>query len=220
MPAESTIAETQAERAYGELRRRILISDLGAGERLKEEEWARRLALGRLAVREALTQLQGEGLLVRGERGGFYVANIEGDDVREIREVREVLEVAAVRLAKGRITPAQVKELEGACDDFEYLARKGYPSGANEADRRFHSLLIAASGNSKLRRAYEACHIPLFHVRLGQSAGLANDFAATEKEHRSIVAALREGQTEKAVRRLRAHFARGEKLVLAGARAG
>ncbi len=94
------------------------------------------------------------------------------------------------------------------------MVKKGYHTGACEADRRFHSLIVAAAGNSKLRRAYEHCHIPLFHVRLGQSREYMNDYEDTEREHRAIVAALRAKAFEKAANLLRAHISRGETEVL------
>ncbi|MCC7185679.1 MAG: GntR family transcriptional regulator [Acidobacteria bacterium] len=204
----------QSDQAYDELRRRILILEIRPEERLKEEEWAERLGVGRVAIREALTRLHGEGLLARGAKGGFFVAAMKPSDIREIREIREVLEMAALRLAESRITADQIRELEVTCDDFANMVQKGYHTGACEADRRFHHLIVASAGNSKLLRAYEHCHIPLFHVRLGQSREYMNDYEDTEREHRAIVVALREGKIARAVALLQAHISRGEKAVL------
>jgi DNA-binding GntR family transcriptional regulator len=207
-------SSTQSQQAYEEIRRRILILEIRPEERLKEEEWSKKLNLGRLAVREALTRLHGEAMLVRGEKGGFFVPKMTEEDVRQLRELREVLEVAAIRLSKPRITHAHIVELEAACDDFGYMVKKGYSSAACEADRRFHALLIAASGNQKLQRAYDLSHIPLFHIRLGQSREYMDDYAETEREHREITKALKAGNTEKATTLLRAHFARGAQAMI------
>jgi DNA-binding GntR family transcriptional regulator len=208
-------ARTQSDSAYAELRRRILILQVRPEERLKEEEWARTLNLGRLAVREALTRLHGEGLVVRGAKGGFFAAAMSTKDVSEIREVREIFETAAIQLASRRVTASAIAEIEAACDDFGYMVRKGYHAAACEADRRFHDLIVAASGNNRLLRAYEHCHIPLFHIRVGQSQDYMEDYELTEREHRGIVDAMKAGDFEKAVTLLRAHFARGESEVLA-----
>ena len=207
-------ASTQSQEAYQEIRRRILILEIRPGERLKEEEWSRTLNVGRLAVREALTRLHGEAMLERGEKGGFFVSKMSEADVHEVRELREILEVAALQLARTRITAQQLKELEAACNDFAYMVSKGYPVAACEADRRFHALLIAAAGNSKLSRAYDLAHIPLFHVRLGQSREYMDDYADTEREHRAIVEAMKSDDYAKAISLLRAHFARGEESML------
>jgi len=205
----------QTDQAYDELRRRILILEIRPEERLKEEDWARKLKVGRLAVREALTRLHGEALVSRGAKGGFFAATMTERDVHEIRQVREVLEVAALRIAGRSLTAEQIRELESTCDDFGYMVQKGYHTGACEADRRFHRLLVAASGNGRLLRAYEHAHIPLFQVRLGQSREYMEDYELTEREHRAIVVALKAGEVDKAVELLRAHFLRGEDEVLA-----
>jgi len=206
-------SNNQASQAYGELRRRILIAEIRPDERLVERTWATRLNLGRLAVREALTRLHGEGLVMRALKGGFFAAPMNDDDVHETREVREILEVAAVRLAAGRITAEQISQLDAACDDFAFLVKKKYFSGAWEADRRFHELLVAASGNKKLLHDYERCNIPLFQVR--ESQEYREDYERTEADHRAIVTALKEADFEKAVERLRAHLAWGESAVIA-----
>ncbi|GIL14807.1 MAG: GntR family transcriptional regulator [Chloroflexota bacterium] len=205
---------TQSEQAYQEIRRRLLILEVRPEDRIKEQEWADKLKLGRLAVREALSRLHGEGLVTRGAKGGFFAAKMTAVDIHDIHEVREIFEVAAIRLAQERMTPKQLQQLEDACDDFAYLVKRGYHVGACESDLRFHHLLVECSGNSKLVRAYDLSHIPLFHVRVGHSREYLNDYAYTEREHREIVAALKEKDFEKAIERLRAHFDRGESAVL------
>src|SRR5262249_11911258 len=74
----------------------------------------------------------------------------------------------------------------------------------------FHHLLVESAGNSKLLRAYESSHIPLFHMRVGQTREYLDDYAETEREHREILSALKAGHTEEAVKKLRAHFNRRE----------
>lgn len=206
--------KTQSEEAYAELRRQILILEIRPEERLKEEHWAERLRVSRPAIREALTRLYGEGLLIKGQKGGYFVAPMTPKDVREIRQVREVIEVAALEMAAERIAEPDLALLEETCDDFAEMVRKGYHTGACEADRRFHELLVAASGNQRLVRAYHSSHVPLFHLRLGQSREYIDDYAETEREHREIVKHLRGKNLPEAIATLRNHIQRGEKAVL------
>ncbi len=207
-------SDSQANHAYHEIRRNILTAQLQPGVRLKEDYWAGKLDVGRMAVREALTRLLGEGLVELGERGGYYATEMTPDDVRQIRELREVLELAAVRLAAGRITETQLAQLDDICRDFSSLVQKGYVAGACEADIRFHETLLAASGNRRLLQAYHYAHIPLFHQKLGKTRTYLEDYDQTDREHRLIVEALRNKDLALAEQTLRNHFKRGETAVL------
>ena len=94
--------------------------------------------VGRMAVREALTRLLGEGLLTLGEKGGYYIEGLTENNIQETREIRQILELGAVELAIKKITPAQVQALEKICDDFTLMKDQGYYAGACEADIKFH----------------------------------------------------------------------------------
>jgi DNA-binding GntR family transcriptional regulator len=207
-------SDSQANHAYHEIRRHILTAQLPPGVRLKEDYWANKLDVGRMAVREALTRLLGEGLVELGERGGYYATEMTPEDVRQIRELREVLELAAVRLAVGRITEDQLARLDDICRDFSSLVQKGYVAGACEADIKFHETLLAASGNRRLLQAYHYAHIPLFHQKLGKTRVYLEDYDQTDREHRLIVEALRKKDLVLAEQTLRNHFKRGETAVL------
>lgn len=206
--------KTQKRFAYQELRNRILILELAPNERIREEDWAAKLQVSRPALREALTQLLGEGLVRAGERGGYFVTQMTEDDVHQIRELREVFETAAFMLSCDRATESQLKAIEETCDDFGVLFRKGYYSGACESDLRFHHLIVESSGNPHLLAAYLRSNIPLFHMKLGRLMAQANDYEETEREHRKIVAALRRKDKQEGVSLLRMHFRRGEQVAL------
>ena len=206
--------KTQKKVAYQELRRRILILELVPNERIREEDWASKLQVSRAALREALTQLLGEGLVRAGERGGYFVTQMTEDDIHQVRELREVLETAAFTLACDRASESELKAIEETCDDFGSLFRKGYYNGACECDLRFHHLLVGASGNPHLLGAYQRSNIPLFHMKLGRLMSHADDYEETEREHRMIVAALRRRDKKAGVELLRMHFRRGEQVAL------
>jgi DNA-binding GntR family transcriptional regulator len=209
---------TQAELAYNELSHRILILEILPNERIKEEIWANRLGVSRSAIRESLTRLLGEGIVRAGAKGGFFVNEMTGREIREIREVREILECAAFALACDRATAAQVKEIEETCDDFANFVRKNYLTSAHEADLRFHQLLIAASGNSRLAQLYQRSHIPLFHRKMTRSQIDLAEFTQTERDHRAVVQALKRKEKKRGIELLKAHLQRGESEALSDAR--
>ena len=104
--------ESLANKVYVELRRKILSNQLSSGTRLKEDQWAKKMEVSRIAVREALTRLMGEKLIVFGEKGGFFVKSMTVDDIKEIKELREILELGALRLALEKIDPQYIQKLE------------------------------------------------------------------------------------------------------------
>ncbi len=206
--------DSQANQAFHELRRQILTAQIAPGTRLKEDYWAEKLGVGRMAVRESLTRLLGEGLVKTGEKGGYLVEEMTAEDISQIRELREILELAAVQLAIDRITPAQLLELDTICDDFTTMIRRGYFAGACEADLKFHETLLQAAGNQRLLNLYHYAHIPLFHQKLGQGRTNLEDYDQTDREHRQLVDAIRQKNADLAGQILRSHFKRGESLVL------
>ena len=206
--------DSLANKAFLEIRKKILSNQLSANTRLKEDEWAKKIGASRMAVREALIRLLGEGLVILGEKGGYYIKPLLPADIHEIRELREVLELGAVRLAFKKISKTQVSNLEKICNDFTGMVQKGYFNGALEADMKFHETLVEYSGNSKLQQVYRSSHIPLFHQKLGKSQITMDDYEQTDAEHRQIVKALKEKKFDLAEQTLIKHFARGEAVVL------
>lgn len=202
--------DSLSNKAYTELRSKILSSQLTSGSRLKEDEWSKKLEVNRMALREALTRLLGEQLIVQGEKGGFFVKSLTIEDSRQIRELREILELGAVRLSILKNNPEYIRELEHICDDFTSMVERGYFGGACEADVKFHEILIESSGNEKLIHLYRASNIPLFHQKLGKTQTHMDDYELTDQEHRSILNAIKKQDTKAAEEALSKHLIRGE----------
>jgi len=206
--------DSMASKAFIEIRRKILINQLLPNTRLKEEQWAEKLKVSRMAVREALTRLLGEGLVILGPKGGYYIRPMNAEDVHQIRELREILELGAVRLAHKRFSKEYSEKLEQICDSFTDMVKQGFYNGACEADMKFHETLIESSGNQKLLDAYHASHIPLFHQKLGRTREYMNDYELTDIEHRAILKALKSKNLSLAEKTLIKHFLRGENAIL------
>jgi DNA-binding GntR family transcriptional regulator len=207
-------SDSLSNKVYEELRRKILSNQFPANTRLKEDGWAKKLEVSRIAVREALTRLLGERLVRTGEKGGYFVAALTETDVRQLRELREILELGALRLAIQRVKKDDLDKLEKICNDFTGMVNSGYLNGAMEADMKFHETLMECSGNAKLLEAYQASRIPLFHQKLGQVQRPADDYLLTDQEHRQVVKALKAKNLALAEETLVKHFARGEAYVL------
>lgn len=206
--------ESLAQKAYVELRTKILSQQLPQGTRLKEDLWAKNLMVSRIAVREALTRLLGEGLVEAGPKGGYFIQALKPEEIHEIRELREILELGALSLAYAKMTRGKLDMLEKINDDFAIMVKRGYWAGACEADIKFHETLVAMSENSKLINTYQHSHIPLFHQKLTKTQQALDDFDQTHREHDAIVKAIRAKNLPAAQRALSRHFRRGEKAVL------
>lgn len=204
---------SQAFHVYQKIRSQILLNQISANFRLKEDDCAKKLGVSRMAVREALNRLLGEGLVYDGEKGGYYVLELNKNDIPEIRQVRQVLELGALDLMKGEVSNDQILQLESLCDDFSSMVKNEYFSGACEVDMKFHLELVKLPNNPRLTHLYQLSHIPLFHYELGKMIML-NDYEVTNREHRDIVNALKSDNIELAKKLLIKHFARGESEIL------
>ena len=138
----------------------ILAGKYKPGDRLNESQIARELNISRIPVREALSQLQEQGLVQNRERRGMFVTNIGPEEVLQISSLRIILETEALRLARARITPEITAKLEKLVTQMD--AWDGTLLEAAALDLEFHRLLWKASGNPYLERALYALMVPLF----------------------------------------------------------
>src|SRR5207244_9227446 len=100
----------------------ILSGKYKPGDRLNESQIARELNISRIPVREALSQLQEQGLVQNRERRGMFVTNIGHEEVQQISSLRFILETEALRLAQKHMTPevlAALDRLVQQMDDWD-----------------------------------------------------------------------------------------------------
>jgi len=138
----------------------ILSGKYKPGDRLNESQIARELNISRIPVREALSQLQEQGLVQNRERRGMFVINIGPEEVMQISSLRIVLETEALRLAQKRMTPQTMAGLEKIVDRMDNW--DGTLLDAAALDLEFHRALWKAAGNPYLERALNAVMVPLF----------------------------------------------------------
>jgi DNA-binding GntR family transcriptional regulator len=142
------------------LRAQILSGRYRPGERINESQVARELAISRIPIREALSQLQEQGLLIGRERRGMFVTKLSDEEVQQINSLRLVLEAEAMKLARARMTPDRLAELTGLVEQMEKW--DGQVIDAAALDRDFHAAIWRASGNPCLERTLVGLTTPLF----------------------------------------------------------
>ncbi|HEX3141875.1 MAG TPA: GntR family transcriptional regulator [Rhizobacter sp.] len=138
----------------------ILSGKYKPGDRLNESQIARELSMSRIPVREALSQLQEQGLVQNRERRGMFVTDIGPEEVLQISSLRIILETEALRLAQARMTPEILAVLEKLVDRMDNW--NGTLLEAAALDLEFHRTLWRAAGNPYLERALNAVMVPLF----------------------------------------------------------
>lgn len=190
------------ERIVERLRDAILTGDLPAKTRLREPDLAQRLAVSRTPLREAIRQLEAEGLLTSLPRLGTFVTDVTAQDLEETYAIRAVLEGLAARQAALRADRAEAASLRSLLDE---LGQKTANYRVyHEAAGRFHDAIFALSGNKRLRVMYETLTRQVARLRT-LSLAVGKRPQTSLREHRRIAEAILRGKGAEAERLMRAH---------------
>ena len=133
------------------LREAIISRKFKPGDRLNESKLAREYGVSRIPVREALQQLQEQGLVMNHPRRGMFVNILSDDDCQKINSLRVVLEAEALKLCRARLTAASEKQLLELVEQMEKW-NAGSEIDAAAMDLEFHRAIWAFSGNSYLEK--------------------------------------------------------------------
>lgn len=204
----------QGQGAYRRLLDDIRSGLLTPGARLRETEIADRLGISRTPVREAIRQLEGDGLVMHLPRQGATIRSLDHAEIVELYEMRAVLEGTAARLAARAASEIELEELAALNDA---LARTPPGPEAREVNRQFHRCLLDAARNRFLLKSMSALQKTL--LILGPTT-LADPERATGAvtEHGAVLAALAARDGDAAEAAMRAHVGRALAARLRGLR--
>jgi DNA-binding GntR family transcriptional regulator len=204
------------EQALSALRRAITTGQLTPGTHLVETELSEALQISRGTLREALRQLQQEGLISAGARGRLSVRHLDSKEIRDIFNVRAALESLAAReLASLPDRTEAAATLRRAVDDMERWAASNLEDRI-EADLRFHRTMCQISGNETLVHQWTMLEgsIRMSIMFAGVERAIKNMDA---KRHLEIVDAIESGDADKAAAAVRDHMAGAAETLVAGA---
>src|SRR4051812_10615382 len=142
------------------LREAIIDGRLAPGEAVVEAQLSRQLGVSRAPLREALSSLENEGLIVSVPWRGAFVAPLTERGVTELQAFRRLLEVFAAEqvLEQGTVDIASLDEL---VSEMERCAETGDLDCMNEADVRFHTRIVELSGNDLLLDVWRSYVAPI-----------------------------------------------------------
>jgi DNA-binding GntR family transcriptional regulator len=204
-PARGTLRK----RAYDTLKSNILNGYLHRGERLSETRLMQDFDIGRTPVREALNQLEREGLVVGRPNSGYSVANFDMEAVCNLLVVREGLDAIAAELAAEVASDSDFERLQGVMSEIETLDSAHTRSPETYAKElalglKIHEVILEATGNGPLieitQRVYDQLRVALWLEVLWIDV-----WKDAVEEHRAIVDALLTRDGKRAAEAARRH---------------
>ncbi len=196
------------------LRQALIDGQFAPGARLTERELCDLLGVSRTLVREALRQLEAEGLIENAPYRGPTVAAISAEEARELYEIRAVLEGWAAQRCAQYATDQDLKELVGMLEQLSAAEQRGQLSRMLDIVDAFHEKLLQAAGNKMLTEYLQSLRGRLRRLR---SISLRQPGRARQsvEEKYDLLAALKQRDGKKARKAREQHVLTAARIVVA-----
>ncbi len=217
LPRIERTAASLRQQVIERLREAVISGSLSPGQRLTERELTESLGVSRTVVREALRQLEAEGLIEVIPNKGPVVRALTAEEAEDIYRIRAVLQGLAARQFVAHATPAQIAALEDALEDVVAAYKAGDAERTVDTKTRFYELLSDGAASETLSSMLQTLHARMWRWR---ALGLAHPqrSAARSRESldnlRAIVAAIENGNSDEAERLTRAEANQAAEEVL------
>ncbi len=200
------------DRTTEHLRDLIVAGELESGDKLSERELMERYGFPRTPLREAFKVLATEGLVDRSPNRGAHVAKVGIKEIEQIIEVLQALEAQAARLLVERITQREIDQIVAVHTLMVEHRRAGRLMAYFNTNQDLHQLIISASGNPFLAKAY-ASH----SARIRRFRYLGNEqterWKSATSEHEQILDAIKERNGQLLEALLCTHLKKGWRVV-------
>jgi DNA-binding GntR family transcriptional regulator len=210
------LADDAAER----LRQLIVQGRFAPGAHLREEHLATALDISRGPIRQALAQLEREGLVLRRPNRGSVVAQLSRQDLEEVYSIRLALEPVALSWAATRCSEHDLARLDAAVLAIElgFAGEVSVQDGAR-LDLAFHDVVYEAARHERLQRVWSELRSQVYLFLLSrQYVGTADFGAYMVRQHVALVEVLRAHDCERARELAEAHVRASYKNVIEGFR--
>lgn len=200
------------------IRNAILFGQLPVGDRLMEAEIAEQMGVSRGPVREALQQLEREGLVLSQAHRGTVVTAVDEDEVDVLYHLRAELEGFAVQSLMRREAAPLTAALQALVDAMRAAAQAEQLADLAEKDLEFHRLIVENSGHRILAAVWAGMDGPirarLYRSLTGPYAGELLGYTA--ESHQPIVDAMASGDSDRAVTAMKQHILETRRLIEKG----
>lgn len=198
------------------IRDKIVKGEFPSGASLSEVSIAEELGVSRTPVREALKQLQAEGLLVIRPKVGTFVATPRRVDVIELFQLKEILEGAAAGLLAQRGEVPELRQLRVNVQQSQAAVRVGDVEAYAALVEQFHTLIVSGANNGKLAHQYKLVMNQLAYPRLVQtSVSLPGRLERSDQEHQRALEVITAKDGATAERIMRDHVRASREALLA-----
>jgi DNA-binding GntR family transcriptional regulator len=196
------------------LRDKIIRGEIHEGEQLRQDTVASWFGVSRIPVREALRQLQAEGLVNLVAHHGAVVAALSTDEIDELVELRCALEVAILKMAIPRMTEEHFQRAQDILDSYEkVLENEADLARWGELNWEYHDSLYSAANRPRFMSIIRAANNNVDrYVRL--YLFLSHDLERLKSDHRTLLALCRKRDTAKAAEFLESHIRWGGQQLL------
>jgi len=192
----------------------IAMGALGPGERVDEVRLTERFGVSRTPVREALSRLVAQGVLIPGEKRGVRVAQYTRPELAQIFEAMHEIEAACARVAAQRLTLLARVEIEGAQAACVEAAQAGDRAAYLRANEGLHEAIYRATGNPYMAELASEFRRRTGPFRAKKFAG-PEDLLASARSHEKLIALIFSEDSEAASNGMRAHMADSFRQTLA-----
>lgn len=175
----------------GKLQKDILTGKLKPGDKLTEQELCKAYGVSRTPVREALKQLEADGLVENILNRGAFVVGMSEQDYEDMFELRKAYEVQAVKWAIERITEEEMDRLEETFEFMEFYTLRNDIDKMLTINSGFHQVIYEASHNRMLKKLLSSYQNYLKYK--GIESAYDDDYLTTVlEEHRAIFKAFKD----------------------------
>lgn len=209
---ESTSHGSLGSKIFILLRDRILNESYKCGDKLNELTLAKELKISRTPIREALKQLELEGLVESIPNKGVYVKGFSPRDIDDMFEIRLSLEGLAVSFAIDRMDEVHLAKIKEVFELLEFYTKKGDFDKVNDFNILFHESIYQATQSTYFEQILKDIH---YYVSVTSRHSIARPerLESSLIEHRAILEAIVDGDKDEATERIQRHIRKTQMLV-------